>query len=71
MRRFNSQSVSRHDLVRALETDRFVRRAIEVDHCLLCHATGVGRAGLCEGCMANLTESEWEAAKPWLEERKH
>lgn len=69
MRRFNSQSVARNDLVYALMNEQLVRRAVRIDHCLLCHGEGVSKAGLCQGCTANLTDAEWRAALPWIEER--
>ncbi len=67
VRRFNSESVAREDLEWALKTEDMVKRAVANDKCLLCRGSRVNSAGLCEGCSANLTDKEYEAAKRWIE----
>lgn len=70
MRRSNSQGILRSDLLWCLRDGRPVREAVKEDRCLLCRADRVNAAGLCEGCSANLTDAEWEAATEWIEERR-
>ncbi|HWP30983.1 MAG TPA: hypothetical protein VNK96_04540 [Fimbriimonadales bacterium] len=67
MRRYNSEGVRREDLLRAIRNPRQVCLAREIDRCMLCRSPKVNLVGLCEGCFANLTEQEVEAARPWLE----
>lgn len=70
MRRANSQGILRRDLSWHLREGSRVRQAVLEDRCMLCQSDRVNRAGLCEGCAANLTDEEWEAAKEWIEERR-
>lgn len=67
MRRLNSEGIDRADLVRGLRNEDTVRRARTRNQCLLCRGKPVNAAGLCEGCSANLTNEEHEAARPWIE----
>jgi hypothetical protein len=69
MRRFNSRGVPREELVLALKNRELVRLARQRDQCLICLAPRVTKAGLCEGCLATLTDEELLYAVPWLEER--
>lgn len=67
MRRLNSEGLDRNHLIDALGREWAVRRAIRMNSCLLCRNSPVTSAGLCEGCLANLTDEEVEAARPWIE----
>jgi hypothetical protein len=69
MRRFNSDGIERGELLIALRTVSVVRAAVARGSCLLCRKNSVNAAGLCEGCAANLSDIEQEAARPWLEGR--
>lgn len=69
MRRFNSRGIPREELVIALKTRQLVHLARERNQCLICLAPRVTKAGLCEGCLATLTDEELHHALPWLEER--
>lgn len=70
MRRSNSQGILREDLLWCLQDGQLVRRAVREGRCLLCCAERVNAAGLCEGCNANLTDEEWNAAAAWIEGRR-
>ncbi|MGI8922503.1 MAG: hypothetical protein ACR2HJ_00450 [Fimbriimonadales bacterium] len=67
MRRLNSEGIARADLVVALRSERAVRIARAKGLCMLCCNAPVNAVALCEGCMANLTDEEFDAARPWIE----
>lgn len=67
MRRMNSEGIERSKLVDALRDGRLVSLARRRDMCLLCRGNPVTDAGLCEGCLANLTDDEIHVATPWIE----
>lgn len=69
MRRFNSEAIDREDLILAMKSGEPVRLAVARDQCMLCKSDRVNAVGLCEGCFANLTDDELEAARPWIEGR--
>ncbi|MDQ2985429.1 MAG: hypothetical protein M3R13_01750 [Armatimonadota bacterium] len=67
MRRMNSEGIDRARLIDALRDGRHVTEARQRGQCLLCRGRPVTCAGLCEGCLANLTDDEITAATPWIE----
>lgn len=67
MRRWNSQGIAREDLLFYLQQEEFVRLAVIRSKCLLCCNGPVNKAGLCDGCFANLTDEEWQVARKWVE----
>jgi hypothetical protein len=67
MRRMNSEGIERSRLVDVLLDGRLVREARRRGMCLLCRGRPVSDAGLCEGCLANLTDDELRIATPFIE----
>lgn len=67
MRRMNSEGIERSRLVDVLSDGRLVREARLRGMCLLCRGKPVTDAGLCEGCLANLTDDEIRLATPFIE----
>lgn len=67
MARLNSDGVDRSELLIVLRNARAVASARQRGRCLLCRGAPVNRAGLCEGCTANLSEEELAAARPYIE----
>jgi hypothetical protein len=67
MRRLNSEGIERENLRDALDNERLVRTARIKGTCLLCRGAPVTAAGLCEGCLANLTDEEIAVATPWVD----
>ncbi|MCH8273911.1 MAG: hypothetical protein IH851_03900 [Armatimonadetes bacterium] len=70
MRRYNSEGIDRGDVLLALNTRERVRLARRKGRCMVCLSPNVTAAGLCEGCLATLTDDELEAARPWIEGRE-
>jgi len=67
MRRMNSEGIERAKLADVLADGRLVREARRRGMCLLCRGRNVTDAGLCEGCLANLTDAEIRLATPFIE----
>jgi hypothetical protein len=67
MRRMNSEGIERSRLRDVLVDGRLVREARLRGMCLLCRGRPVTSAGLCEGCLANLTDEEIRLATPFIE----
>ena len=66
MDRVNAQGIPRHRLAWTLTQRRHVRLALHQDACLLCRASGVNEAGLCDLCYALLDDKELTIAERWL-----
>ncbi len=64
--RVNSEGVLRQELAWHLKEGRFVKQARRQDSCLVCCASKVNEAGLCDVCYSNLTEEELLLATRWL-----
>jgi hypothetical protein len=67
MRRFNSEGIERRRLADVLVDGRLVREARIRGACMLCKGRPVTDAGLCEGCLASLTDDEIRLATPFIE----
>lgn len=67
MRRMNSEGIERSTLADALRDGSAVAVARRNGRCMLCRSAQVTSAGLCEGCLANLTDHELTFATPWIE----
>ena len=67
MRRLNSEGIERINLRDALSDGKLVRAARQRGMCMLCRGAPVTSAGLCEGCLANLTDEEIRLATPWMD----
>lgn len=63
----NSEGIERSRLADVLADGRLVREARLRGMCLLCRGKPVTDAGLCEGCLANLTDDEIRLATPFIE----
>ena len=67
MRRLNSEGIDRMNLRHALNDGKLVRAARQRGMCMLCRGRPVTSAGLCEGCLASLTDEEIRLATPWID----
>jgi hypothetical protein len=64
--RWNSEGIPRDQLKWALTQKTMVLRARRTRQCLICCASSVNEAGLCDICWAVLDEKELELAGKWL-----
>lgn len=66
MDRVNAQGIPRQQLEWTLKQRRHVNKACREDACLLCRASGVNEAGVCDTCYALLNDKELTIAERWL-----
>ena len=66
MDRDNSEGIVRSDLIWVLKRRDLVKVAVRADKCLLCRASRINAAGLCESCYGLLNDPELDLAERWL-----
>ena len=66
MSRIHREGVPRGDLLIALRSRSKVRVARETDTCLLCCASKVNEAGLCQMCMPLVSDEELKLVERWM-----